>query len=140
MPKNIQFINDSGPPATLLPSGAYVDITTPAQGINLSLLFIIKSLLICQCTHLGGGFMLNQTGQQMTTGAVNKPTNVTASSSTHITAPSEVSQSTAISDRPKVKPVSKKDGKNLRKVTNMLQSTTSAAIINQVSRNFSSKI
>lgn len=33
--KNIQFINDSGPPPTLLPSGAsYVDITTPAQGKN----------------------------------------------------------------------------------------------------------
>lgn len=30
--KNIQFINDSGPPSTLLPSGTYVDITTPAQG------------------------------------------------------------------------------------------------------------
>lgn len=28
--KNIQFINDSGPPPTLLPSGAYVDITTTA--------------------------------------------------------------------------------------------------------------
>lgn len=32
-----------------------------------------------------------------------------------ITTPSEVSQSTAISDRPKAKPVSKKDGKMLRK-------------------------
>lgn len=30
--KNIQFINDSGPPPTLLPTGTYVDITTPAQG------------------------------------------------------------------------------------------------------------
>lgn len=30
--KNIQFIHDSGPPPTLLPSGTYVDITTPAQG------------------------------------------------------------------------------------------------------------
>lgn len=29
--KNIQFINDSGPPPTLLPSGTYVDITTAAQ-------------------------------------------------------------------------------------------------------------
>lgn len=71
--------------------------------------------------------MLNQSSQQMT-GAINKPTNVSVSTSTHITAPSEVSQSTAISDRPKVKPVSKKDGKNLRKVTN-----TSGMIINQVS-------
>ena len=36
-------------------------------------------------------------------------------SGTQITTPSEVSQSTAISDRPKVKPVSKKDGKYMRK-------------------------
>ena len=78
--------------------------------------------------------MLNQSGQQMPGGAVNKQTNVTVSS-THITAPSEVSQSTAISDRPKVKPVSKKDGKNLRKVTNTLQPNTSGIIINQVSSN-----
>lgn len=39
------------------------------------------------------------------------------SSSTQLTTPSEVSQSTAISDRPKAKPVSKKDGKNSRKIT-----------------------
>lgn len=39
-----------------------------------------------------------------------------------ITTPSEVSQNTAISDRPKVKPVSKKDGKVLRKsnITNIM--------------------
>lgn len=43
----------------------------------------------------------------------NKINNITTT--THITAPSEVSQSTAISDRPKAKPVSKKEGKNLRK-------------------------
>lgn len=36
------------------------------------------------------------------------------SSATHLSAPSEVSQATAISDRPKAKPVSKKDGKNQR--------------------------
>ncbi|KAL5283184.1 ANKRD17 family protein [Megaselia abdita] len=40
----------------------------------------------------------------------------TKGSSTQLTTPSEVSQSTAISDRPKAKPVSKKDGKNSRKV------------------------
>lgn len=34
--KNIQFINDSGPPPTLLPSGTYVDITTAAQSKLLS--------------------------------------------------------------------------------------------------------
>ena len=46
---------------------------------------------------------------------------VNANKLTHITAPSEVSQSTAISDRPKAKPVSKKDAKNSRKLTNTLQ-------------------
>lgn len=40
----------------------------------------------------------------------------TKTSSTQLTTPSEVSQSTAISDRPKAKPVSKKDGKNSRKM------------------------
>ena len=37
-----------------------------------------------------------------------------------ITASSDVSQNTAISDRPKAKPVSKKEGKNIRKVGNAL--------------------
>lgn len=37
-----------------------------------------------------------------------------------ITASSDVSQNTAISDRPKAKPVSKKEGKNIRKVGNTL--------------------
>lgn len=50
----------------------------------------------------------------LTTGGVN------ANKLTHITAPSEVSQSTAISDRPKAKPVSKKDAKNSRKMTGVL--------------------
>lgn len=45
-----------------------------------------------------------------------------------ITTPSEVSQSTAISDRPKAKPVSKKDGKILRKTCT--QSTAAAALSN----------
>jgi hypothetical protein len=43
-----------------------------------------------------------------------KPNNLP--STTLPTAPSEVSQSTAISDRPKAKPVSKKEGKNARKI------------------------
>lgn len=47
--------------------------------------------------------------------------NTTVSSSSHISGPAEVSQNTAISDRPKVKPVSKKDGKNLRKAAAVLQ-------------------
>lgn len=50
----------------------------------------------------------------LTTGGVN------ANKLTHITAPSEVSQSTAISDRPKAKPVSKKDVKNSRKLSSVL--------------------
>ena len=41
-----------------------------------------------------------------------------------ITTPSEVSQSTAISDRPKAKPVSKKDGKILRKTTTQSTAAT----------------
>lgn len=45
----------------------------------------------------------------------NTSTTTTAAPTTHLSAPSEVSQNTAISDRPKVKPVSKKDGKNMRK-------------------------
>lgn len=47
--------------------------------------------------------------------------NTGVSSSSHISGPAEVSQNTAISDRPKVKPVSKKDGKNLRKAAAVLQ-------------------
>lgn len=42
-------------------------------------------------------------------------TSTATTSSTTITASSEVSQTTAISDRPKAKPVSKKEGKNARK-------------------------
>lgn len=53
---------------------------------------------------------------------------------TQITTPSEVSQSTAISDRPKVKPVSKKDGKNLRKAatTTVLQQNQMVSIYNNL--------
>lgn len=43
------------------------------------------------------------------------PTTVTTAASQPITASSDVSQNTAISDRPKAKPVSKKEGKNIRK-------------------------
>lgn len=59
-----------------------------------------------------------QTQQRMVAGK-------TTQKSGGITTPSEVSQSTAISDRPKAKPVSKKDGKILRKTTT--QSTAAAA-------------
>lgn len=42
---------------------------------------------------------------------------IIAVSQSPITASSDVSQNTAISDRPKAKPVSKKEGKNIRKAT-----------------------
>lgn len=42
---------------------------------------------------------------------------IIAVSQSPITASSDVSQNTAISDRPKAKPVSKKEGKNIRKTT-----------------------
>ena len=47
--------------------------------------------------------------------SISTPLTVT-SVSQPITASSDVSQNTAISDRPKAKPVSKKEGKNIRKV------------------------
>lgn len=48
LPKNIQFINDSGPPPTLLPSGTYVDITTtPAQGKIIRKFSLLSS---CNCS------------------------------------------------------------------------------------------
>lgn len=53
----------------------------------------------------------------------------TSTTTTHLSAPSEVSQNTAISDRPKVKPVSKKDGKNLRKSANVLQQQNQMVIL-----------
>lgn len=53
-------------------------------------------------------------------------------STTHLSAPSEVSQNTAISDRPKVKPVSKKDGKNLRKAAPLLQPNQMVSICNNM--------
>lgn len=55
-------------------------------------------------------------------------------STTHLSAPSEVSQNTAISDRPKVKPVSKKDGKNLRKAAPLLQQNQMVSICNNMVR------
>ncbi|KAL0275144.1 UNVERIFIED_CONTAM: hypothetical protein PYX00_003100 [Menopon gallinae] len=45
--------------------------------------------------------------------------------------PFEVSQSTAISDRPKAKPVSKKEGKNLRKLFNVQQHQLELPQLNQ---------
>lgn len=56
----------------------------------------------------------------------------TPTSTTHLSAPSEVSQNTAISDRPKVKPVSKKDGKNLRKAAPLLQPNQMVSICNNM--------
>ncbi|XP_055381299.1 ankyrin repeat and KH domain-containing protein mask isoform X2 [Condylostylus longicornis] len=124
---NIQLVCEgNGPPPSLLPS-AYVDITTAStQGI------------ICNTggmnfTPSNGtpifGAVPNGATQQMQPASLatfaaavsNAPTifsgtgSVATTTSTQITTPSEVSQSTAISDRPKVKPVSKKDAKNLRK-------------------------
>jgi len=47
--------------------------------------------------------------------SISTPPTVIAVSQSPITASSDVSQNTAISDRPKAKPVSKKEGKNVRK-------------------------
>lgn len=47
--------------------------------------------------------------------SITTPPTVIAVSQSPITASSDVSQNTAISDRPKAKPVSKKEGKNIRK-------------------------
>lgn len=49
--------------------------------------------------------------------SISTPPTVIAVSQSPITASSDVSQNTAISDRPKAKPVSKKEGKNVRKAS-----------------------
>ncbi|XP_070515069.1 ankyrin repeat domain-containing protein 17 isoform X3 [Cardiocondyla obscurior] len=49
--------------------------------------------------------------------SISTPPALIAVSQSPITASSDVSQNTAISDRPKAKPVSKKEGKNVRKAT-----------------------
>jgi hypothetical protein len=107
--KNIQFINDSGPPPTLLPSGTYVDITTAAQGWycikKVFFLFIIIIFLILSGKAVN--FVTNNHQQQAQLQPINK--------TTQITAKSEVSQTTAISDRPKVK------AKNTRKLQQQQQ-------------------
>lgn len=66
----------------------------------------------------------------------------TKSSSTQLTTPSEVSQSTAISDRPKAKPVSKKDGKNSRKTTlpNQLASGVKMLINQDINKPFNNMV
>ncbi|XP_071573914.1 ankyrin repeat and KH domain-containing protein 1 isoform X4 [Temnothorax nylanderi] len=52
--------------------------------------------------------------------SISTPPTVIAVSQSPITASSDVSQNTAISDRPKAKPVSKKEGKNVRKATSSM--------------------
>lgn len=125
--KNIQFINDSGPPPTLLPSGTYVDITTPAQGNDtIALCLFDKNCFIKSYTfHSGKGTQPSPPSSQTNqTPMVNK--------TTHITAKSEVSQSTAISDRPKAKP---KNSRKLQQAQQQQQQNQS-----QVGRQFSGEI
>ncbi|XP_062555858.1 ankyrin repeat and KH domain-containing protein mask-like isoform X3 [Armigeres subalbatus] len=127
---NIQFISDAnGPPPTLLPStGTYIDIITPAQGaktsdsglvIASSLPTALQQQQLQLTTTIAASAASSST--MVPSGAVTAPAATTmantasSGSGTLLIGPSEVSQSTAISDRPKVKPVSKKDAKNNRK-------------------------
>lgn len=115
--------------STLLPSTAYVDITTPpVQG---EIPYLTTSNLPQQASPIGTASCCQQklqSQQQHQQGQSTLP------STQIISAPSEVSQNTAISDRPKVKPVSKKDGKNLRKSAAMLQQNQMVSIYNNLVR------
>lgn len=77
---------------------------------------------------------INQSVTTTTATSLQAPTTaIPSTTSTQITAPSEVSQNTAISDRPKVKPVSKKDGKgNIRKSGSVLQQNQMVSIYNNL--------
>lgn len=85
----------------------------------------IQSSLSGSQTTVGNSFM----SSSAIASAVPPPT-ISQTTSTHISAPSEVSQNTAISDRPKVKPVSKKDVKNLRKAAAVLQQNQIVSVYN----------
>lgn len=84
-----------------------------------SICFVIIGTLKPLATIDNNAFMLSTlpvpSQSQSNFGTTSTTYTSTPSTSTHLSAPSEVSQNTAISDRPKVKPVSKKDGKNMRK-------------------------
>ncbi|GAB0092386.1 Ankyrin repeat [Sergentomyia squamirostris] len=171
---NLQVLCESGVPSTLLPSSAYVDITTPsAQEINIGMLCGASGISFTSgtpilgplpaggsiqsaavATFVAGGKPTDSTflittssfptslNQSVTTATasgstVQTPTTaapIPSTTSTQITAPSEVSQNTAISDRPKVKPVSKKDGKgNIRKSgSSVLQQNQMVSIYNNL--------
>ncbi|XP_059621039.1 ankyrin repeat and KH domain-containing protein mask isoform X3 [Phlebotomus argentipes] len=123
---NLQVLCEGGVPSTLLPSSAYVDITTPsAQGGKAQ----DNTFLI---TTSSFPTSINQS-VTTTTASGSSTTIPSTTPSTQITAPSEVSQNTAISDRPKVKPVSKKDGKgNIRKSGSVLQQNQMVSIYNNL--------
>lgn len=86
----------------------------------------IQSSLSGTQTTVGNSFM----SSSAIASAAPPPTNSQTTTTTHISAPSEVSQNTAISDRPKVKPVSKKDVKNLRKAAAVLQQNQIVSVYN----------
>ncbi|XP_055679921.1 ankyrin repeat and KH domain-containing protein mask isoform X9 [Lutzomyia longipalpis] len=171
---NLQVLCEGGVPSTLLPSSAYVDITTPsAQEINIGMLCGASGISLTSgtpilgrmpaggpiqsaavATFVAGGkatdnntFLITTSSfptsinQSVTTTTATSGTSAQASTaaipstttSTQIIAPSEVSQNTAISDRPKVKPVSKKDGKgNIRKSGSVLQQNQMVSIYNNL--------
>lgn len=103
---------------------------------------VAASAAIAVTNQLGGSVQNNlTTGASAATASISP--GASATTTTHLSAPSEVSQTTAISDRPKAKPVSKKDGKNLRKAaaaaatnttnTTNTTTTTTATGVNNLS-------
>ncbi|XP_037909760.1 ankyrin repeat and KH domain-containing protein mask isoform X3 [Hermetia illucens] len=154
----------NGPPSTLLPSAYVDLTTAPGQGgvnkaghdPNNSFLLAtsLPATIQASAASVAGvgsinshhvtriqPHMINVSASSTNAGAGPSSGVVGSSSSTtqtvtptQITTPSEVSQSTAISDRPKVKPVSKKDGKNLRKAatTTVLQQNQMVSIYNNL--------
>ncbi|KAJ6639711.1 Ankyrin repeat and KH domain-containing protein mask, partial [Pseudolycoriella hygida] len=125
---NIQLLCDSnGPPASLMPSPAYVDVSNAAIAQGAKASDNNAFLLTTSMPSMQSPATSQSSSALFSTTIISPPT-----STTHLSAPSEVSQNTAISDRPKVKPVSKKDGKNLRKAAPLLQQNQMVSICNNM--------
>ncbi|XP_026474601.1 ankyrin repeat domain-containing protein 17-like isoform X4 [Ctenocephalides felis] len=130
---SIQFLSDNtGPPPSLLPSMPYIDITNNSNqntGIvcGTGLTFQPPSQTVMHSsTFFSVGKPLSTTDSFGTTPLMHNVKYTQPPRPLHSSTVAEISQNTAISDRPKAKPVSKKEGKNQRKSAMQVQTSSSA--------------